>query len=64
MNHSDKSCNCYVALLPEMVRFSVRYGAHQPECPKYRESADPVDRANDIEYRQLPRVHGIPRPAK
>lgn len=46
-------CNCYVRYLPEVVRFGLHYGAHNPTCPKYRVSGDPVDRAKDEEFRAV-----------
>jgi hypothetical protein len=47
----EKTCTCYVAQLPQDKQFSIRYGAHNPTCPKHRESLDPVDRAHDDELR-------------
>ncbi len=45
------NCNCYVKhYLPE-IQFGIRYGQHATNCPIFRESLDPVDRANDAEYR-------------
>ena len=45
-------CKCYVRFLDEVTRFGLHYGAHNPSCPQYRESLDPVDRANDDDYRR------------
>jgi len=45
------ACNCYVAALPDIDRFTLRYGAHGLDCPVYRESGDPVDRLKDEETR-------------
>ena len=45
-------CNCYVNDLPAAERFGIRYGAHQTDCPVYRESLDPVDRKHDEGIRQ------------
>jgi hypothetical protein len=45
-------CNCYVKDLPAAERFGIRYGAHQTDCPVYRESLDPVDRKHDEAIRQ------------
>lgn len=42
-------CDCWVAGRPEEERFQIRFGAHCADCPAYRESQDPVDRANDTE---------------
>jgi hypothetical protein len=50
-------CNCWVATMPEEDRFSIRYGAHNPACPQYRESGDPVDRVNDEELRARFDIH-------
>ena len=44
-------CDCYVRNLSEEVRFGLHYGAHSSTCPRYRVSLDPVDRANDEEFR-------------
>ena len=43
------TCNCWVADQSEEDRYCIRYGAHATTCPVYRESLDPVDRANDEE---------------
>ena len=48
---SMSKCNCYVRYLDEETRFCLHYGAHERDCPVYRPSLDPVDRANDEEYR-------------
>ncbi len=40
-------CTCYVAALPPVDRFAIRYGAHALLCPVFRPSLDPVDRIND-----------------
>lgn len=45
------ACNCYVRYLKEHVRFATRYGAHNPSCPWYRPSGDPVDRLKDEAFR-------------
>ena len=44
-------CNCYVRYLDAETRFGLHYGAHNPSCPEYRVSLDPVDRLNDEEFR-------------
>ena len=46
-------CNCYVSRLSELDRFALRRGAHEPSCPVYRESLDPVDRVRDAITREL-----------
>jgi hypothetical protein len=46
-------CNCYVSRLSELDRFSLRRGAHEPSCPVFRESRDPVDRVRDAITREL-----------
>lgn len=48
-----KLCNCYVRYLSELDRFTLRNGAHDPLCPVYRRSGDPVDRAKDDAYRAM-----------
>ena len=54
VTRNGKTCNCYVGHLAEIDQMELRYGAHLPKCPVYRESGDPVDRENDhrvrIEY--------------
>ena len=44
-------CTCYVADLDAEAQFGLRWGAHGLECPRYRRSLDPVDDANDQEFR-------------
>ena len=44
-------CTCYVAELDAETQFGLRWGAHGLECPRYRRSLDPVDDANDQDYR-------------
>ena len=44
-------CTCYVADLDAETQFGLRWGAHGLECPRYRRSLDPVDDANDQEFR-------------
>jgi hypothetical protein len=44
-------CTCYVQHLTEEERFTLRYGAHEIECPVYRESLDPVDKLKDDDAR-------------
>lgn len=44
-------CTCYVADLDAEAQFCLRWGAHGLECPRYRRSLDPVDDANDQDYR-------------
>lgn len=46
-----KNCNCYVANLDNVNRFTLRYGAHSLSCPVYRESRDPLDKFNDTAAR-------------
>jgi hypothetical protein len=51
-------CKCYVRYLDAETRFVLRYGAHNPDCPQYRESGDQVDRMIDADFRATwePRV--------
>ena len=44
-------CTCYVRHLDEITRYVLHYGAHNPACPQYRVSLDPVDRVHDDEFR-------------
>jgi hypothetical protein len=46
-----KECQCYVKNLSDLERFTIRYGAHGLDCPKYRESGDEVDRMYDEDTR-------------
>ncbi len=46
-----KSCNCYVMYLDAVTRYGLHNGAHNPKCNWYSPSRDPVDRANDDEFR-------------
>lgn len=46
------TCNCWVANESEEVRFGIHFGAHCSDCPQFRVSGDPVDRANDEELRE------------
>ena len=50
-------CNCWVRKLSKERVFGIRFGAHNPICPAYQRSRDPVDDANDVELRQ--RMQGI-----
>jgi hypothetical protein len=44
-------CNCYVSQLSDRERFVIRWGAHDPECPVFSPSLDPVDAVDDAETR-------------
>ena len=44
-------CTCYVQHLEPEDRFTLRYGAHNATCPKYRRSGDPLDHQRDEEFR-------------
>ena len=44
-------CTCYVASLDAESRFGLRWGAHGLACPRYRRSLDPIDDAQDQDYR-------------
>ena len=45
------TCNCWVRLRPADERFGIRYGAHNPDCPRFHPSRDPVDAVADAELR-------------
>lgn len=56
------ACNCYVRYLRPEIQFATRWGAHNPSCPEYRPSGDPVDRLHDEAFRakvelRAPEVH-------
>ena len=46
------NCNCYVSKLSDYKQFVIRYGAHDPNCPVYRPSRDPIDQLKDGYTRQ------------
>ena len=46
------ACNCYVRFIEdEHILFILRYGSHNPTCPSYRASLDPVDQMADEDFR-------------
>jgi hypothetical protein len=47
----NTGCNCYVATLDPATKFVLRWGAHNPACPVYRESGDYLDKIRDGEAR-------------
>ena len=49
--HGELVCDCYVADLPKQTQMELHYGAHNPDCPVYRVSQDPVDFENDEYFR-------------
>jgi hypothetical protein len=53
-------CRCWVRLQPEEDRYVIRCGAHNPECPMFRPSHDPVDNLHDAELRAQHEV-GVPQ---
>lgn len=48
---TTRQCNCYMLRKSDEIRFTARYGAHDCDCPVYRESLDPVDQRNDAAFR-------------
>ena len=44
-------CSCWVKDRPDEERFSLRYGAHNPGCPVFRPSYDPLDNLRDAQLR-------------
>lgn len=48
----SRLCSCYVRHLREGIRFGLHYGVHNPTCPVYRVSRDPVDCVNDAAFRE------------
>lgn len=54
---SAQFCNCYVSKLKPETQFSLRYGAHALACPVYRVSRDPVDAADDSDFRAAADYH-------
>ena len=51
VTRAGMTCHCYVSGLPADEQMSLHYGAHEPSCPVYRVSLDPVDREMDEEIR-------------
>ncbi len=47
----DRTCDCWVASVPDDKAFGIRNGAHNPACPVFRPSRDPVDNLHDAEQR-------------
>ena len=45
-------CRCYIKRMADEVIFSAHWGAHNPECPLYSVSRDPVDNLHDMEFRE------------
>ena len=44
-------CDCYARHLAPLTQFTMHYGAHNPSCPVFKVSRDPVDAKWDIEFR-------------
>ena len=44
-------CSCWVKDRPDEERFSLRYGAHNPGCPMFRPSYDPLANLRDAQLR-------------
>jgi hypothetical protein len=49
---TSRRCTCYIRLFHQQARSEIRWGAHALDCPSYRESGDPVDRAKDEKLRE------------
>lgn len=49
-------CTCYVGRLPDVVLFEAGRGIHNPACPVYQPSLDPVDRLNDDDFRRMAEI--------
>lgn len=47
----DRGCDCWVSGHPAETTYSIRRGAHNPECPVFRPSLDPVDAYHDAGLR-------------
>ena len=46
------SCKCYVRFIEgDHILFCLRLGIHNPACPVYRASLDPVNRRADDDFR-------------
>ena len=45
-------CDCWVSERTEEEQFGIRFGAHNPTCPMFRPSLDPVDAVHDAELRR------------
>lgn len=44
-------CNCWVRRMSAEDQFGIRYGAHNPECPVFKPTLDPVKAVADAELR-------------
>ena len=52
MQTSDTArCSCWVNSLSLVEQFGIRYGAHNPACPMFKASRDPVKNIEDAELR-------------
>ena len=62
-NSMHIGCKCYVRFIDDThILFVLRLGSHNPACPAYRASLDPVDRRTDDDFRArveigAPNVH-------
>jgi len=45
------ACKCYIRKLSSIAQFGLHWGSHNPTCPAYRPSLDPVDSAADDAFR-------------
>lgn len=54
----DRTCDCWVRLQSEVDRFGIRFGAHNPTCPVFKPTLDPVDNYHDAELRAQHEVGG------
>jgi hypothetical protein len=48
---TKSGCSCWVSRYPVEETYSIRNGAHNPECPVFRPSVDPVDALHDAQIR-------------
>ncbi len=51
-----KPCTCWVRKVSEEERFGIRYGAHNPECPTFKPTLDPVKAMADARQRMWEEV--------
>ena len=49
----EMNCNCWVSKATEEVQVCTRWGAHNPQCPVYSPSLDPVDQIKDNHQRLM-----------
>ncbi len=52
MDTDERTCKCYVRHLDAETQYVLHWGAHNPACPVYHRSLDPVDHLHDEDFRR------------